>query len=288
MILTREFTFIHIPKNAGSFVETILRKIYAPSNLCFASADLLLNRYFISRILNRKPYCYWSVWPQFLFKGFAEILTHGWASEAPLQSKTKPFLSVMRDPLDRYISEFEFRWWQWSGAVHPNVAEIKKKYPSWPNIDSFSADVYLRNEFHTMLQQGVPLENRVGIQTETFIRFFCRHPRQLLALGLPELTIEKVIDDLFDIHFLNMDFLNSELSIYLTDKGVNKSLANMAKSHEKVLPNAKGRSIHKNYEVYYSEPLQEYVAHVEGIGVSIWNMMASGCRTTSDLQRAIK
>jgi hypothetical protein len=288
MIFTREFTFIHIPKNAGSFVETILRKIYAPSNFCSTSVDLFLSRYFLSRIINRKPYCYWSVMPQFLCKGFAEILTHGWASEAPLRFKSKPFLAVMRDPLDRYISEFEFQWWQWSGAIHPNAALIKRKYPDWPHITSFSDDVYLRNEYHTLFQQGVPLENRVGIQTETFIRFFCKNPHQLLSFGAPRLTIQQVIEDLFEIHFLNMDFLNIEFSAYLAANGVEKKFAKMVESHEKVLPHAKGRSLHKNYEKYYSAQLMEYVLHVEDICIKIWKLISSGCRTTYDLRRAIK
>lgn len=288
MILTSRFSFIHIPKNAGSFVETVLRKVYAPSNIYSTSLNLFLNRYFFSRIRDHKPYCYWGVIPQFLFKGFAEILIHGWASEAPLAFKNKPFLAVMRDPLDRYISEFEFKWWQWSGAIHPNTTLIKIKYPNWPHISSFSDDVYLRNEFHTLFQQEHPLENRVGIQTETFIRFFCKNPYQLLSLGKSRLTIKSVIEDLFDIHFLNMDFLNTELSSYLAMKGVEKNLAKMAESHEKVLPNEMGRSIHKNYDEYYSEQLMEYVIRVEEIILSIWNLISLGCRTTSDLRRAIQ
>jgi len=286
MILTPKFCFIHIPKNGGSFVETVLRKVYGPSNVYSTSVDLFLNRYFFSRIRDRKPYCYWGVMPQFFYKRFAEILIHGWASEAPSRFKNKPFLAVMRDPLDRYISEFEFKWWQWSGAIHPNAALIKSKYPDWPHIASFSDDVYLRNEFHTLFQQSVPLENRVGIQTETFIRFFCKNPFQLLSLGASRLTIRNVIEDLFDIHFLNMDFLNAELSGYLAKNGVEKKLAEMAESHEKVLPNKMGRSIHKNYEEYYSEHLMEYVLRVEGICICIWNLIASGCRTTADLRRA--
>jgi len=174
MILTPKFCFIHIPKNGGSFVETVLRKVYGPSNVYSTSVDLFLNRYFFSRIRDRKPYCYWGVMPQFFYKRFAEILIHGWASEAPSRFKNKPFLAVMRDPLDRYISEFEFKWWQWSGAIHPNAALIKSKYPDWPHIASFSDDVYLRNEFHTLFSKAFPWKIVWAFKLKPSYVFFVR------------------------------------------------------------------------------------------------------------------
>jgi hypothetical protein len=285
MILCRDFTFIHMPKNAGSFVETVLRKIFCTTPRPLAGLVDRWDRHITNRVLNRKPHCYATIGWQLLLKGYAEILVHGFASEAPANRLMRPMLTVLRDPLDRSISEFEFRWWEWSGAKHPNEEKIRRVYPEWPYISSFRDYVFLRDEFHTRFQEAVPARNRVGIQTETFIRFFCRNPHEILAGGADSLSMDRVLCNLFDIHFLNMDFLNLELAAYLRGQGVSDAAAQRAERHDRVLPENRGRAEHKNYAAYYDDELLEHVRSKEAIVLAIWEMVSKGCRTSADLKR---
>lgn len=285
MILCPRFTFIHIPKNAGSFVEAVLRSAFrtTPRRLIplVERWDVLVT----NRILNRKPHCYLSTGWQRLMKGYAEILVHGFASEAPANRLHRPMLAVLRDPLDRSISEFEFRWWEWSGARHPNEDSIRRRYPDWPFIKSFRDHVLLRDEFHTLFQEDVRPVDRVGIQTETLIRFCCRNPRQLLASGASGLSLPRVLADLHDIHFLNMDFLNTELASYLRAEGVSPEVAARAEHHERVLPANRGRMEHKDFDRYYDSELLDHVRLKEAIAMQFWKMATDGCRTAADFQR---
>jgi 2-polyprenyl-3-methyl-5-hydroxy-6-metoxy-1,4-benzoquinol methylase len=61
-------------------------------------------------------------------------------------------------------------------------------------------------------------------------------------------------------------------------------LAAAAEGHERVLPDNRGRSEHKNYAAYYNDETLEHVAKKEAIVLAIWKLIAEGCRATADLR----
>jgi len=206
-------------------------------------------------------------------RGYGEVLVHGHCSSLPACHAKIPLLAVLRDPMDRYISEYEFRWWANSGVQHPYHKEIIAKYPGWPNSHSFEEEVELRHEYHTRWQNHLPVEQRVGIQTEHFIRFFCHSPRKLLSEG-KRLNAETIIKALYPIEFLQMENLNQELAEFLRYRGCAEAKCRLAENHKKVLPGGRGRKKHGNLEQYYSKDLEEKVRLREALILEVISKLA--------------
>lgn len=286
MIITENFSFIHMPKIGGSFVEEIL---------C-ASFGRGLHKHTVKkgRIFNQvynffitvKPFCYWAVGPQILLRGYAELLKHGFADELPSSKKNQLVLGVYRHPLDRYISQYEFRWHARSGQTHIRSAEIQKKYPAWPANESFRENFEIRNEFFTLFQTHLPLSDRVGIQTEELISYFCKNPADLLSSGCKGLTIQKVVNAMYDVRFLRMESLNEEMALFLQNFHLSKEKISWVQRHERVLPGSKGREIHGNFSDYYDSELLEMANHKERIALFFWSCIESGCRTREQFRLA--
>jgi hypothetical protein len=287
MILLKNFSFIHLPKSGGSFVEKILRRTFGRNPDAASSKRNRLARRLHQFVTGTKPWCYWSVAPQMFFFGYAELLKHGFADDLPPSRKKGLLLGVFRAPLDRYISQYEFRWLARSGATHSRSMDIQKKHPGWPGKESFRENFEIRNEFFSIFQCHLPVSERVGIQTEEFVSFFCKNPAGLLSEGARGLTLEKVAENLYDIHLLNMESLNSELALFLQAFGVSEQLLDIVRNHERVMPGSKGREVHGNLGDYYDAQLLEEAVAKEKIAIHFWQLMQQGCRKKSDFLSAI-
>mgnify|MGYP006424827491 CR=1 FL=1 len=282
MLFTRDFIFIHMPKNVGSFVEEVLRKIYGRQD----TTEKLYRKFaapMIAKIENREPHCFRAVPFQLIMRGYAEALIHGHCYSLPEKYAHRKLLAVLRDPLDRYISEYEFRWWSFSGRKHPQHDKIIAEYPHWPHEHSFSEEIEIRHRFHTQWQMNLCPSDRVGIQTEHFIRFFCREPRALLAKG-GKLTLKEVCNALYPVHFLNMENVNSELASFLKIQGCSQQQCAIAEEHQKVLPAGRGRAKHGDIDDYFTAEMRERVENRETLLTNIWKAVRKGDHTAEALQ----
>jgi hypothetical protein len=286
MLLFDNFSFVHFPKAGGSFVEKILLGTLGGRRDGGQPARGPVARRFHEFVTGTKPWCYWSVAPQMLLFGHAELLKHGFAGELPSSRKHLPVLGVFRDPLDRYISQFEFRWFARSGAAHPRASEIKAKFPGWPGSESFAENFAIRNEFFSTFQRHLPLEGRVGIQTEEFVSFFCKNPARLLANGSQGLSPREVAENLYDVHLLNMGRLNADLALFLGARGMPGDVLEMVKGHGRVLPGSKGREVHGNIGDYFGAGLLEEAQEKERIALHFWRLVQEGCRTKQEFLAA--
>lgn len=286
MIITQDFVFIHIPKNGGSFVEKILRAMYGRRSM---NAEGSLSRRadkLITRFRDKKPYCYFGAGFQSAYKGYAEILYHGYASEIPKSCAGKPVLAVIRDPLDRAISQYEYKWWEWSGQHHPNEKAIQSVYPSWPNVASFAEYIDIQEKYFTCYQSAIPYSNRVGYQTETLIRFLCRNPRKLLSMGRDKLTINHVLEDMPTTHFLCQGRLNTDLHSFLLSNSIRPDLASIAIHEKPVLPNGRGRKEHSNFSTYYDEGLMSSSRERNSIACQLYSDILDKNHTSQTLFNA--
>jgi hypothetical protein len=286
MLLFKDFSFVHLPKAGGSFVEKILLGTLGGRRDRGQPARGPVARRFHEFVTGTKPWCYWSVAPQMLLFGHAELLKHGFAEEMPGSRKHLPVLGVFRDPLDRYISQFEFRWFARSGVAHPRASEIKAKFPEWPGSESFAENFAIRNEFFSTFQRHLPLEGRVGIQTEEFVSFFCKNPARLLANGSQGLSPREVAENLYDVHLLNMGRLNADLALFLEARGMSGGVLEMVRGHGRVLPGSKGREVHGNIGDYFGAGLLREAQEKEKIALHFWRLVQKGCRTKQEFRAA--
>lgn len=287
MIITKNFSFIHMPKIGGSFVEEILCASFGKGSDWHNLKKGRIFKQVLNFLTTVKPFCYWSVGPQILLQGYAELLKHGFADELPASKKNQPVLGVYRHPLDRYISQYEFRWHARSGQSHSRSAEIKRKYPSWPASESFRQNFEIRNEFFTLFQTHLPLSERVGMQTEELVSYFCKKPADLLSEGIKGLTFEKVVDSMYNVRFLRMESLNEEMALFLKSCNLSDERVLWAKNHARVLPGSRGREVHGNFLDYYDSELLEIAQNKEKIALFFWNCIESGCRTRDEFQQAV-
>ena len=286
MIITDKFSFIHMPKIGGSFVEEVLSGAFGRRLHKHTLKNGRISKQIYNFLTTIKPFCYWSVLPQIFLQGYAELLKHGFADDLPRSKKKQLVLGAYRHPLDRYISQYEFRWLARSGQTHVHAAEIQKKYPAWPSSESFRENFEIRNEFFSLFQGHLPLSQRVGMQTEELISYFCKNPREVLSQGSKNLTPRKVVESMYDIRLLRMESLNDEMALFLKDCNLSEEKVDWARRHERVLPGSKGRKIHGNLSEYFDSELLEVAKNKEDIALFFWNCLERGCRTREQFRLA--
>ena len=97
LILTPNFVFIHQPKTGGTFVTDVLSDLLGP--------------------------------PKHTFDGDTKIAffnKHGTCREIPETHRELPICASLRNPYERYVSQYMFAWW-------------KQELPPWIEIDAVLA-----------------------------------------------------------------------------------------------------------------------------------------------------
>jgi hypothetical protein len=232
MILTPDFVFVHYPKTGGTFVTEMLSRIYG---------DRLVNTH-----------------------------KHGTCSDIPEEHRGSPLLSTVRNPYDRYVSQYRFGWWKLYPEEYCGADAMRDLYPHWPDI-SFEEFLSLANTRFLNSHFGKPTgfvndnfleDRRLGWHTENFVRFYCRDPRKVYG-GLDEEAIESAAftREMFDIHFLRTANLRRGLYDFLVALGKHEPEdLDFILSAEKVLPDEGGRRPEGDrWETYYTPELKDFV-----------------------------
>lgn len=244
MILTDDFVYIHLPKTGGTFVTEILTRLY--SNRGNHWVQLLPEKI---RAKYRKDFV------------ILHDLKHSMCREIPISHTDKPILANVRSPYTRYISEYEFGWWKehcpW------DIKMIKELYPHFPDI-SFSEFYEILNGFALppqLSRLGAGDVNNIGFQSRLFIEYFFREPAKIKSDYSKDPTnyqIDKA--DMYDVHFLRTESLNTDLFDALVGLGFQKDDLSFILDSPKIFPNDEGRRREKDkFEKYFSPELADKV-----------------------------
>ena len=145
---------------------------------------------------------------------------HGRYEHVPEKYKSKPVLSVARDPLIRNISFYEYGWWKKNTVAPLNI--VKKYFPSFPDLE-FNEYLDYQN-FNTQFRDtGVVIGDNVGNQTIHFIQFFFKKTKYIFENLNDEFIYSgKYRNYLPELTLLKSENLNKELleflSVYWPDK----------------------------------------------------------------------
>jgi len=260
MILTDDFVFIHEPKTGGTFVTTMLGRIYDPVTDQGIVKRLLRG----TRGSNKKP--------------LLDILKHGTCSEIPNSHRDKPILATIRNPYDRYVSEYEFGWWKKHAGNYCDIEKFRERYPHYPSL-AFEEFLELRNNLFLVLKNSrFPTEDRLGSQTAQFVRYFFRYPERVFpAIDEEYIASEKYKADLFPVHFIRTDRLNQELYEFLVRVGHPSGTVQFILNAPKILPPPPrgpspedGRSDHRPWQSYYTPELKRRVRRHERLLFAIF------------------
>lgn len=229
MILTDKFTFIHLPKTGGTFVQKVLWDVYEnnKSKSIKFHIDIMLRRRFIKKkwINDIMPYMN-GPWGQ-----------HGGISCMPTSHKNKKVLSVIRDPFKWYYSLYDFRWWEKYADISDNVSF--KKHKSYPNL-TFNEMMETYQDLVSDFGRNIKVDlTDIGYYTWYFIMMYIENPVLFFQnpdfrnINLSNLLLQR------DINFIRQENLNSDLFEFL--KSENYTNIDFIKNLELILPNGRGR-----------------------------------------------
>jgi len=255
MFITDRFIFIHLPKTGGTFVTRILEQYMTEQCLLFKK--LIIN--------DTVP---------FTQEKYGQ---HGGCNEIPPGwERGRTIVSIMRNPFDWYVSQYEFGWWKNHPLIDPSI--IRKSFPEYPEL-SFERYIEMRNTlFLRQITGGMNLKADIGTGTVQFIRFFFKNPYEILS-SITDEYIEsgQYRKDMHEVHFLRTERLNSDLYNFLVGMGYSPETLGFILDAPKINPVEGGRSEDQKWELYYSQELKEYVREKEKLLFSMFPDYDNAC-----------
>ncbi len=230
MLITSRFVVINIPKSGSSFVRSAIKAVYDRRFRCHPI------RRHIHRLCTRSPtaktdfFLKELILPNTRFPGRPRD-QHGVALQIPQKYRDRDIVSVIRNPYEKIVSEYRFRWW----ATFPPmpVNRLQALFPDFPNL-SFDHFLGLSDHIADVKMAGQN-EAEIGNMTVEFVQFFFRDPRAVLC-RLSEKYIQSgdFRADMIDTHFLRQERLNDDLAEFLSDRGFDAEDVQLCRDHDRV------------------------------------------------------
>lgn len=248
MIITDRFVYIHKPKTGGTFVTNVLYQLHKVN---------------------------WNIWTHLKLATFGEVgfqnhlgtlviykLKHGGSLDIPLKYRNRIILTNCRNPLDYYVSEYEFGWWkrkEWR-KYYRKVKDFDNRFSNFPNLSFVQFMELICATYNDSSNQDFHNEFALGQYTINFIRNHFYEPTSVL----PKVNREYLENcsykkDMFPTHFILTHRLNQGLYDFLLKMEYPNDSIKFILSKEKVLPLGKGRTADQKWEKYYTPELKELV-----------------------------
>lgn len=258
MLITDSFVMLNYPKTGSSFARKMIKSVY--KRRCSRLQRLAIKLNLQPALVHdyQTPNAYVGIYDQ-----------HGNINLIPDEHRHKVIVSIIRDPVARYVSQYNFRWW----VAHPpaDVDTIKKSFSRFPDLDfedfyemshRFSLPKFLCGMPETESSDD---KNIIGLQTAQFLRFFARDSESIMAaVHDGTLDTETLASVLQNITFLHQENLRDELKTFLINKAgftvrhvdfisdsqrVNESI--VKSSPDAIVPEHVKRRIHQREALLY-------------------------------------
>ena len=165
-----------------------------------------------------------------------------------------PVLACIRNPLDRYVSQYEFGWWRTHPEDFPGIQELER----FPDL-SFEDFVYFTNEQLLQKSKLVTSNNsRVGWHTTQFVNWYSKNPEKAMR-KLDRLAIA----DFEPITLLRTHRLNRDLFDFLSYQGLPAANVDFVQSAPKILPDGNRYQKRPSYKRYYTGSLKRFILQRE-------------------------
>lgn len=250
IVLSPRFVFLHLPKTGGSFASKMLAGVLRPRNF----PERLLRRWF------GKHYIFTN--------------QHGTRREIPEGWRHLPVLSIVRNPYDRYVSEYFFGRWKLMRNEWVDWEGIRRDYPRFPDL-SFPEFVEIATGRLALLRQPDHRpEDRFGRYSEQFVDFFWRDPEKAYpAMDDAWMAARGWEAELEGVRFLHQDSLNRELHDYLREAGYPERRVAFILDHGKIQPKAGAPSTRpqdRHWSTWYTGEARAMVRHRDRLLFSIF------------------
>ena len=259
MIITDKFVLLNFPKTGSTFARQAIADLYQKRQE---------NRGLLTRVLEKSgllksPLFLELYLPRTEFRdGYnSGVDQHGRYEQVPEQFKSKPVISVVRDPLNRNISFYEYGWWK--DHAPALLEDIRREFPAFPDMD-FRTYLDYQN-FNTRYRDtGVAIPDDIGAQTVHFIQFFFKDPHAAFRKLNDEYIYSGAYkNDLPEISLLKSEQLNRQLYDYLLACGFTPVELDFINSKTPVRPEATLRKSDEERKQYLSADIVSLVRHRE-------------------------
>lgn len=207
VIIADEFVLINYPKTGTTFVRSALRSMYSGQG---SLIEQCLRRLRLRRLPMREL-----MFPK-LYGDYPLSVRdqHGVYRQIPVSDRKKTVVSIIRNPLTKYISSFVFGWWK----DHPPLplADVLESYPNYPDI-SFAEFYQLLN--HPRVDEDKlshPEARRLGSYTRMFLVFYSLDPDEAASRLLQGQSLNEILPP---VVFLHQEHLRDELQTFLAGIG---------------------------------------------------------------------
>jgi hypothetical protein len=205
MIITDGFVVINFPKTGTTFLRAAVKAVYAKQKrfpIGLLQSMKLLGSPMRELMLPK------------LYGHYPATMRdqHGVYRQIPPNDIFKPIVSIVRNPLTKYMSSYVFGWWR----EHPpfDVAEVRKSFPNFPEI-SFV-------EYYRLINHSLACGDRIvaegarnlGGYTRSVLVFYSLDPEKAAKDLLAGKSLEEVLPS---ITFLHQECLKDDLKAFLMD-----------------------------------------------------------------------
>jgi len=236
MILTPRFVYIHLPKTGGTFVTSVLERLMKPPRPATRLGRMI-------RGIRGKTY--------------RDTNKHGTVAEIPPSHRGLPVLSTVRNPFDRYVSQYEFGWWKEKTKEWIDREALRRDYPSFPDLTFPEFVDGATRHFPLLRTSPLPPERALGFQTEQFVRTYFTDPAGTWPLiddaWIAARGWEKAMPP---VRFLRMERLNADLHAFLLEIGFPPADVAFVLGEGKILPAGPGRKRERPWQEYYTPELR--------------------------------
>jgi hypothetical protein len=248
MIITDKFVYVHQPKTGGTFVTSALLDLHGIRWSLWMHAKNAL----LGDLSYRTPH------GRFVYNANK----HGVCDEIPPRYQDRLIVATVRNPLDRYVSEYEFGWWKKRRFLkyYRAVPGFEREYANFPEL---SFEQFMRLQTYAFCAPkfgGMNLEPPLGLQGLQFVEYFFRDAKRVIASWSDDyIGSERFERDRYPVRFIRTERLNEQLHEFLADMGYPVAEIEFVRSKKRVLPLGKGRTREQKWQRYYTPELREWV-----------------------------
>ena len=257
MIITDDFVLLAFPKTGTTYTTTALRNIHARRGwrgwvwpLAWQKRDYPRPGYREHRVPRpaAPPY------------NRERMSRHGTWRDIPDAHRSKPIVSIIRDPFSRYTSAYLFqtRMRKHLRAL-ADLDVLRATYPGYPDI-SFRDyyDMLHRFEVPRVLGDARPAMP-LGSQSVTFIRFYFREPEAVFRkISRAYIEDKAYLEDMVNVRFLRQENLRVEFTRFLQEAGYNERELSIARNlKQKNVAHRNSRE--SNLAHFYDDALRQEV-----------------------------
>lgn len=211
MLITDQFVIINYPKTGTTFMRSVLTSIHKRKD---TFPKKLMRKLGLSHPPMRKlvlPKLYGDYPPSFKDQ-------HCVYRQIPLAERKKIVVSIVRNPLTKYISSYVFGWWK----NHPpfSLSDVKKFFPKFPDLSFVEFYQLLNHDLVNEDKLRNPEARRLGSYTRMFLVFFAVDPEEAAEKVLAGQELNEILPPML---FLHQEFLRDDIISFLENLGYSKT-----------------------------------------------------------------